>query len=240
MEKSKQTIRKLILSRLMLASEAKYSELQKDITNHDLFNYHLRELQKNGYVTKNNNGCYVLTPMGRQQVALMEEDGSSQKPFKVGLFISLIRRKGNSYQMYLFTRLKHPHYGYSGDITGKLKWGDSLQVNLQRELEEELGIQATKFDMLGVFKKTFRDEGGRIMGEGVYFQFVVTEFVGTPANKSPEGEYFWCDLDKILSHKEIFRETLELSLPKIRQYLTRNQAPIEQFVIEQGPEKLKY
>ncbi len=221
----------------MLASDLRYSELEAGITNHDLFNYHLKELQVQQLIQKNDAGGYELTPQGRQQVALFEEDGTSQTPYKVGLFIALIRQNNDKTQMYLFKRKKHPHYGYSGDITAKLKWGTSLEENLQRELEEELGIQATKFDLLGTYKKTFRDEQGKVMGEGVYFQYVVTEFVGTPSASNIEGEYYWCDIDEILKQENIFRESLEFSVPRIKQYLALGK--VNQFTIEQGS-KLKY
>jgi len=222
----------------MFSSSLSYGQLHKITGNHDLFNYHLRELVSKGLVVKTDS-TYSLTQHGRQQVALMEEDGQYQKQFKVGMFINLFRKHKGKWQMYLYKRLKHPHYGYIGDVTGKLCWGESLDDNLKRELMEELGIVPTKYIIAGVNRNLFRNEAGDVVGDGVFISFYVTTWTGEPKSKNMEGEYFWHDLDDVLSLEPIFREGLEYGIPKKLAYL-EGKSPYSPFIVEHGADKLKY
>lgn len=231
-------LQKKILNKLMFVQDAKYSELEALTDNHDLFNYHLRELTSRDYIEKKGS-TYSLTSKGRQYVAFMEEDGQLQKQIKVGMFILLVRQNNGVTEMLLHKRLKHPHYGYIGAVSGKLKWGDSLDDNLARELKEELDVVPTEYKLTGVIREVFSDENSEKVGDGVFFEFIVEKWEGTPTEKNEEGEYFWYEIDKILELENIFRTGFEKGIPHIKKYLqdkTRNY----KYLIENGTEGLKY
>lgn len=211
-------MQKTILNHLMFSDGFLYSDLHKLFDNHDLFNYHLKELQKKGYVKKEGQ-TYVLTTQGKQTVGFMEEDGQYQKQFKVGMFIDIIRKKDDHHEMLLYKRLKHPHYGYSGAVTGKLHWGESLEENMQRELDEELGITANTHTVIGAVRELFSNKDGETVGDGIFYVIVVDTWTGKPSSSSNEGEYYWCDIDKILDLDKIFRSGFEKGLPHLRRYL---------------------
>jgi ADP-ribose pyrophosphatase YjhB (NUDIX family)/predicted transcriptional regulator len=233
------SVQKQILNKLMFSENLKYSDLEKVIDNHDLFNYHLKELIAKGYIEKTDS-VYSLTAGGRQYVSHMEEDGELQKQFKVGMFINVVRRndKGN-HELLLYKRLKHPHYGYTGSVSGKLKWGESLEDNLKRELDEELKIIPFEFELIGVERALFENENNEIAGDGVFFMIVVTKWQGEPAKTSNEGEYFWCEIDEILNLEKIFRSGFERGLPYLKSYL-EDRDSFTQFIYENNSGKLKY
>jgi ADP-ribose pyrophosphatase YjhB (NUDIX family) len=238
MEDIRADLPKQLLTKLMFVTGCKYSELEKVTDNHDLFNYHLKELQHKGLVVKNGT-LYQLTEKGRQAVALMEEDGELQRQIKVGLFIDLVRKENGKDQMLLHKRLKHPHYGYSGAVTGKLKWGQTLEENLRRELMEELQVTPVHFKLIGSVRELFRNEDQDIVGDGVYFVYIVDEWVGEISYQSIEGEYYWHDIDRILELDKIFRTGFEKGLPYLNHYLAHPDQP-GQYVFENGSEGLKY
>ncbi|MBN1618123.1 NUDIX domain-containing protein [Candidatus Dojkabacteria bacterium] len=227
-----------IMRKMMFSGELLYSKIHEVTENHDLFNYHLRELVKNGYLEKNQKS-YSLTKKGKQFVSNMEEDGTLQQQFKVGMFITLVREKRGKYQMLLFKRLKHPHFGYIGSVTGKLKWGQSIEDNAIREVKEELNIDVSKVKIVGVDREIFRDKDMNPVGDGVFFDVVIEEWSGTISEKSVEGEYFWYDIDKILELDRIFSKGFELGLPHLRRYLKdrKNYMP---YIVENGTEGLDY
>jgi len=230
-------IKKAILQKLMFVEYTSYGDLEKITTNHDLFNYHLKELQKSEFVEKTEKG-YALTAKGRHFVSLMEEDGSMQRQFKVGMFIDLVRKIDGKYQMLLHRRLKHPHYGYSGAVTGKLKWGESLESNVKRELMEELRIEISDFSVIGVSREIFHNEQGEVSGDGVFFVVVVQNWTGGLCQKNEEGEYYWHDIDKILELDKIFKKSFERGIPLLKAYLEGKENG--QFVVENGTDRLRY
>ena len=211
-------LQRAILNKLMFSNGLRYSQLHEVTDNHDLFNYHLRFLLSKKQIIKENN-LYVLTEEGRKIVGYMEEDGQMQGKFKIGIFIDIIRKKGKIYQQLLHKRLKHPHYGYIGAVTCKVKWGESIEDNLKRELMEEVGIVPEKWSIVGVVREFFLNENKEKVCDGIFFVIVVEEFDGEPELKSIEGEYFWYDIDKILGLDKIFREGFENGLPHIKKFL---------------------
>lgn len=227
-----------ILNTLMFKEETLYSELEKITDNHDLFNYHLKDLINKGLVEKENNK-YRLSISGRQTVALMEEDGKYQKQYKVGMFINLIRKVNGKKQILLYRRLKHPHFGYVGSVSCKLTWGSSLTENLKRELFEELGIELVKYEIIGVNHELFQNEKGELVGDGIFFVSVVTEWKGEPAEKSIEGDYFWCDIDNVFEVENLFKESMQQRIPEILKYL-ENPDTYQRFVFENGFEKCNF
>ncbi len=231
-------VKTAILKRLMFADKILYSDLHKVTENHDLFNYHLRELIARGLVVKADK-YYSLTEAGRQQVSLMEEDGKYQKQIKVSMFIDLVRWRNGKPQMLLYRRLKHPHYGYIGAITGKLQWGTSIAENLERELMEEIGVVPTKYSLIGLHKEIFKNEKGEVVGDGAFFVIVVTEWEGEPRLKSIEGEYFWHDIDDILNLEKIFRGGFEYGLPRLQQYLASPETATS-YIFENSEDRLAY
>lgn len=232
------TLKIRILNKLMFVEKISYSELEKVTSNHDLFNYHLKELLKSEFITKEDKN-YSLTAKGRQFVSLMEEDGALQKQFKVGMFINVVRKEKGTYQLLLHKRLKHPHYGYIGAVTGKLKWGQNLEQNMRRELMEEIGMEVKKYSILGVVREIFLDPQSKVSGDGVFFVIVVEEWEGEIRSKSEEGEYFWHDIDKILELDKIFRKGFEQGIPKIMAFLG-DRTKFSQYVIENGTDALEY
>lgn len=238
MEKKLPEMQVEILREMMFGKEMKYSEIHKFTDNHDLFNYHLKKLIQGKYVEKGEKQ-YSLTQKGKQFVSHIEEDGTAQKQFNVGMFIDLLRKHEGKYQMLLHKRLKHPHYEYIGAVTGKLKWGESLKDNAIREIKEELGVEANEIKVIGVVREIFKDKDMNIAGDGVFFVIVVEEWKGEVAEKSDEGEYFWCDIDKVLNLEKIFRKGFEVGLPHLYRYLEDRNSYLP-YVVENGAEGLEY
>jgi 8-oxo-dGTP pyrophosphatase MutT (NUDIX family) len=114
-----------------------------------------------------------------------------------------------------------------------------MQSNLERELQEELQIVPKEFANIGVVREVFRNEQGEKVGDGVFFVIVVTKWEGEPAEKSEEGEYFWCDIDKIMSLEKIFRTGFERGLPKLKEYL-QNPKKFSSYIFENDFDNLGF
>ncbi|MBD3329672.1 NUDIX domain-containing protein [Candidatus Dojkabacteria bacterium] len=209
-----------IIHKLMFVQKLKYSELHEVTDNHDLFNYHLKELQKKGLILKKDSQ-YLLSEKGRQFVHHMEEDKTIQAKFKVGLWMDVLREHKGHWQMLLHRRLKHPQYGWIGSVTSKIQYGSPIADNITRELKEEINITPQKFDVLGAVRCFFKDKEDKVVGDGVFYSIAIPDWTGELRFKNIEGEYFWYDIDKILELDKIFRTGFELGLPHLNKYLKK-------------------
>lgn len=91
-------------------------------------------------------------------------------------------------------RAHDEQYGLYNGLGGKLEPDEDVVAGLRRELREEAGIEATALSLRGTLNWPGFDSQGR---DWFGFVFLVTDFDGRPADRSPEGHLSWVDLDAL-------------------------------------------
>lgn len=203
-----------ILRELMFQKKASYSNLSKACSDHDLFNHHLKELIRKEYIYKNIDS-YELTEKGKSIVDFMEEDSSIQDRLKTSLFIWILSEN----KLLLHKRLKHPYYGYVGSISGKMKLGEKVNDTIKREVKEEVGAEPIDIEILGTKRAMFIDKQSNIKTDGLYLVCLVTKYKGDILYKGIEGEYFWEDIDKVLTYEKMFKKGIIYDILWIQDYI---------------------
>ena len=100
-------------------------------------------------------------------------------------------------QVLLVHRTARSHdeqYGLYNGLGGKLEPDEDVVAGLRREIREEAGIEATGMTLRGTLNWPGFDSQGR---DWFGFVFLVTGFTGVPAERSPEGELTWVDIDRL-------------------------------------------
>ena len=85
-------------------------------------------------------------------------------------------------------------YGLYNGLGGKLEPDEDVVAGLRREIREEAGIEATGMTLRGTLNWPGFDSQGR---DWFGFVFLVPGFTGVPAERSPEGELTWVDIDRL-------------------------------------------
>lgn len=100
-------IQRTIVYQLALANAQRFSELKPDDIESKLFTYHLKKVVGQGYVTKDSEGLYELTPEGRRLgvSVLKSQQDISDRAHSI-LFLVIRRASDGAYLLY--KRLNHP------------------------------------------------------------------------------------------------------------------------------------
>lgn len=155
-----------ILRYLLLSPDATFAKLRNDANmQSDQFTFHLKKLMSVGYVTKDGRS-YQLTRAGKEYANRMDtDDNTIEKQPKLSVVLVVENDKG---QMLQQQRLKHPYYGYWGNATGKVRWGETLVEAGARELMEETGLTAD-LRVVGFYHKLDYDQDSGELLEDKYF-----------------------------------------------------------------------
>ncbi len=215
---------------------ARYFELRPEEVENDLFNYHLQELVKKGFLNKLTDK-YTITLKGKSFVTNVDEKDLQTPPtYKVSVYLCPV--KGN--KIILTRRLKHPQYGYVGLIAEKKRYGEQLEDTAKRALLEETGLVARNANLIGNLHQIRKNDKGEVVEDGIFYIFFIDKFTGNLIEKSVEGEYFWVDLDEVKEIKKIFKPSLEVVINELQERLSNKKDWEDKFIYEFLPEPEDY
>lgn len=198
-----------ILTELMQHDHGqRYSELMLPNIDNDLFNYHLQNLVKKGYIFKEDS-IYTLSNDGKKAISKLDALGNPKQFFKVSVALAVFR---NDYtEILLQKRTRKPFYGDITSVAGKVHPGEKLVDAARRKLLEETNL-AAQFNFVGVLRKIKRNDKLEIMEDTFYHYCVASEPVGVLIEKNTFGENFWAPAVKILEFESKNIDTGEYDL----------------------------
>lgn len=215
---------------------ARYFELRPDEVENDLFNYHLQELVKKGFIDRLNER-YTITLKGKSFITNIDEKDLQPPPtFKVSVYLCPVKDN----QIILTRRLKHPQYGYVGLIAEKKRYGEKFEDTAKRALFEETGLVANNANLIGNLHQIRKNDKGDVIEDGIFYVFYIDQFTGKLTEKSVEGEYFWVDLDKVNKIEKIFKPSLEVVIKELQERLSNEKDWRNKFIYEFLPEPEDY
>ncbi len=186
-----------IIKNLTFSPSIKFSELNNSSIESDKFSYHIRKLLSDGLIKKNEFDKYSLTNKGKLYSSHMDTGTSKiEKQPKSSVLIIAHRRITKEKEYLIHTRTKEPYYNYSGFMTGKIRFGETIEESALRELEEETGL----------------------IGSEYRHHFILYEMVYTTERKQLEDKFF-----HVVSFSKTTGTLLEKSLDGKNSWLTENQ-----------------
>jgi len=216
-------------------SGARYSQLKSEGLDNDLFNYHLQQLVKKGFLSKQDK-LYFLSERGKSIATnIDDESGSVSTNYKVSVYLCPVVNG----KVLLYRRLKHPQYGYVGLVSGKMRYGERVLGAANRELLEETGLRG-KFRIVGNLRQIRKNESGEVIEDGIFYVCFTDLIEGELCEKGKEGEYFWVALGQVPQIEKIFKPSLEIIMIEVEKRIA-GEIPWEaQFIYELEPEPEDY
>lgn len=187
-------IQKEILTKLMHNPEGlRYSYIMLKNVENDLFNYHLQQLVKRGFIRKESNG-YLLNEKGNLFVSNLTAEGKHQELFKVSVALVVTR---NNKEMLLQKRLRSPFYGDVTGIAGKVRKGEMVLNAAKRKLFIESGLKS-EFRFIGILRKIKRNRLKEILEDTFYYYCYAESPTGKLIESNEYGENFWGSFEEAL------------------------------------------
>ncbi len=197
-----------ILRYLLFYPASRFSEINKTKLDTDKFNYHLKTLIKQKLVEKIDNK-YFLTLKGKEFSNTMDTDSKivEKQPKVSVLIVPAIKEKG-IIKYIVQKRLKEPYFGYIGFMTGKVRFGETIEETCKRELNEEMNLTAD-FKYRYLLHEMVYDKKGSIL-EDKFFN-VVEAFNITGELKNIEGgENFYVNKDEFLKLNPVYHNEFDI------------------------------
>ncbi len=208
-----------ILLVLLFKPKAKFGQLNSTKMSTDHFNFHVKRLLEVRLIKKD-KGFYTLTKKGKEfanrfdtEVAVLERQA------KVGVLVCCVRKNISESQYLIQQRLKQPYYGFHGFISGKIGWGEELELAAKRELKEESGLSG-KFKLAGIEHKMDYSQNNKLLEDKFFYIFRVDETKGKLKTVFHGGENMWLSEEKIKALPDLFDDMLEIiSIVKRKKFL---------------------
>jgi len=191
-----------IISRLKNTDVLRYAQIKPENIDNDLYNYHLQQLVKKGFVLRSEVG-YSLSLMGIKLVAdsnLLEFDKNSHHLFKVNVLTIVIRAVGGELQILQQMRTSNPSYGKIGVPGGVVQKGETIEDAAQRKLKVETGLEAD-FKLLGCDRRILYQED-ELFSDIIFPICYTNTFSGELLKETEYGQHMWNPIDKAIEYEK--------------------------------------
>jgi 8-oxo-dGTP pyrophosphatase MutT (NUDIX family) len=186
-------IQRDILDRLTHASSLRFSELKPDGMESNIFMYHLKQLMRDGYVQKTDEG-YLLTTAGLSYVDLLS--GENQRPRPQPKLIAILALHDAAGRWLLAERKIQPYFKTRMFPSGKQHRGETSAEHAVRELAEKTGLENNSLVRKGSAEILIHDAENALITH-VVAQVYTGEL--SPDTLLPETDrfrYVWHDFEK--------------------------------------------
>jgi ADP-ribose pyrophosphatase YjhB (NUDIX family) len=199
-----------VLRVLTFKQVARFSQLNSFKVTSDHFNFHVKRLLELALVEKTSQGLYSLSIKGKEFANRMDTDTAKlEKQAKLSVVVVGVREVHGRIQYLVQQRLKQPYYGFYGFVSGKMRWGETVQAAASRELQEEAGVSGY-LELVMVEHKMDYDQNKQLLDDKFFYVFKAINLKGRLLAEFEGGQNMWLTKEKIERLPKLFDDVLEI------------------------------
>lgn len=169
----------------------RYTQMRPEAVENDVFNYHLRQLVRQGLVQKFRD-TYELTPVGKaflHDLNPVDAHGQSER-FKMAALLLVTRAGRTGVDVLIQRRTRQPFAGETGLIGGGIRRGESAVAAAERRLAEEAGLTGS-FNVVGTVRKIKFDRAGTLYSDILFHVCLARKVAGELVEENRYGQQLW-------------------------------------------------
>lgn len=181
-------IQRSIVYKLALSNALRFSELQPAELENKLFTYHLKKVVAAGYVAKDQDGLYQLTPEGRRLGVHVLDNTQAliDRAYSV-LFLAVKRAVDGAWLLY--RRKNHPLIHKVGFMHATPTAHEAVLETARKALQEKTGLTATFTSCASGY---FRVYTGSELESFTHFTLLLAQdAAGELVQSDILADYFW-------------------------------------------------
>lgn len=181
-------LQRSIVYRLAFSQQLRFSELKPDTIDNKLFTYHLKKVVAAGYVEKDKDGLYSLTPEGRR-LGIRVLDNQQALVDAADSVMFLVVRRGRDGAYLLYRRKTHPLIDKVGFMHATPTATEDCPTVAAATLQAATGL-ACQFSTLG--SGYFKVYDGDNLESFTHFTLLVCgDAQGELEQNDEYADYFW-------------------------------------------------
>lgn len=206
-----------ILSKVLASEKGiKFSEGKPPDIENDLYNYHLKQLLREGLIQKSST-LYTLSDEGKRLVGEnmpLDPVGNRTELFRVNTLMIALRKNKGQLEVLDQQRKRHPYFGDRGVPGGGIKKGELATDAANRKLKMETGLEG-EFKVLGILRRLRYTPDQKLVSDVIY-HVCITE---GPRGELQEDNFYginrWVSIDEAIRLQEGFSQ----SSPKLQEII---------------------
>lgn len=187
-----------------MSGKRRFSQLRPPNVDSNLFQYHLKQLIKEGFIEKDGNH-YVLSQEGQRFANFysFETDAIRLQP---KILVAVVCYDG--YRVLVHKRKREPYINQISLVNGKLHFGETLPAAAERELAEKTGFKAQSLRHAGDTYLRYRSNN-EVVNHVLSHNFSCTQWRGQ-LRSTIHSEPFWITSSELKKDPDVLPGTAEI------------------------------
>ncbi len=182
-------LQRKIVTSLLTQDTLSFSQLKDDSVENKLHDYHLKQLVRDGIVTKTDDG-YKLSEQGRRSALSIIGNFSDRSDLAYSVLLLLVRRQSDKSWL-LYKRKIHPLKDKVGFMHVRPSYQEDTLQRAAQQLQIKTGLSGTFVPRGSGF---FTVAEGEELQSYTHYQLLVCEdATGDLQQNDDRSEYFWVD-----------------------------------------------